>query len=139
MSDYLRMVLGRHLNRSITQLRLQNFWNKTWRIASLSWHSTYLVMVCWTLLYSLLLCCISLWCHFLLVDVETRWTETYFPFTHPSFELEVKYQDKWLELLGCGLVEQQILHNGRYTVGIKQRWNHKTIYLNSSATYNSTF
>lgn len=40
-----------------------------------------------------------------------RWVETYFPFTHPSFELEVFYEDRWLELLGCGVLEQKILEN----------------------------
>lgn len=42
-------------------------------------------------------------------DIETQWVEAYFPFTHPSWELEIKYQDKWLEVLGCGIIEQQIL------------------------------
>jgi phenylalanyl-tRNA synthetase alpha chain len=38
-----------------------------------------------------------------------RWVEAYFPFTSPSWELEVFYQGDWLEVLGCG-VSQQALH-----------------------------
>ena len=30
----------------------------------------------------------------------------------PSFELELKYNDKWLELLGSGLLQPQVLANG---------------------------
>lgn len=42
---------------------------------------------------------------------EIRWVPTYFPFTHPSWELEAKFQGEWLELLGCGIMEQEILFN----------------------------
>ncbi|KAK6937191.1 LOW QUALITY PROTEIN: Ferrodoxin-fold anticodon-binding domain, partial [Dillenia turbinata] len=41
--------------------------------------------------------------------VEMRWVDTYFPFTNPSFELEIYFQEKWLEVLGCGITEQEIL------------------------------
>ncbi|KOC68962.1 putative phenylalanine--tRNA ligase, mitochondrial [Habropoda laboriosa] len=42
-------------------------------------------------------------------EVQYRWTEQYFPFTHPSWELEVYYKDRWLEILGCGIIRQEIL------------------------------
>lgn len=41
--------------------------------------------------------------------LQIRWIEAYFPFTSPSFELEVLWQGEWLELLGCGIVQQPIL------------------------------
>lgn len=43
--------------------------------------------------------------------LQVRWIEAYFPFTTPSWELEVFWQGEWLELLGCGVVKQSILNN----------------------------
>ncbi|XP_077480437.1 phenylalanine--tRNA ligase, mitochondrial isoform X2 [Stigmatopora argus] len=42
---------------------------------------------------------------------EVRWLECYFPFTHPSFEMEVRYNGDWMEVLGCGIMEQQLLNS----------------------------
>jgi phenylalanyl-tRNA synthetase alpha chain len=41
--------------------------------------------------------------------LRVRWIEAYFPFTSPSFEVEVFYQGKWLEILGSGVVIRHTL------------------------------
>ncbi|EKM82677.1 hypothetical protein AGABI1DRAFT_33556 [Agaricus bisporus var. burnettii JB137-S8] len=41
--------------------------------------------------------------------LRVRWIESYFPFTSPSFEVEVFYQGEWLEILGCGVVKRATL------------------------------
>lgn len=47
--------------------------------------------------------------HLFGMDVEYRWVDSYFPFTQPSWELEVKWKGKWLELLGSGIMREEIL------------------------------
>uniref|UniRef100_A0A6B2L7L0 phenylalanine--tRNA ligase n=1 Tax=Arcella intermedia TaxID=1963864 RepID=A0A6B2L7L0_9EUKA len=44
-------------------------------------------------------------------DVKFRWNSEYFPFTDPSYELEIFFREQWLEVLGCGAIHQQILKN----------------------------
>ncbi|ERS96377.1 phenylalanine-tRNA ligase [Sporothrix schenckii ATCC 58251] len=41
--------------------------------------------------------------------LRMRWVEAYFPFTSPSWELEVYYEGDWLEVLGCGISKHSIL------------------------------
>ena len=47
--------------------------------------------------------------------LEMKWVDTYFPFTHPSWELEVKFGGEWMEMLGCGVLEHGVLVKGRET------------------------
>lgn len=49
-------------------------------------------------------------------DVPIQWVDAYFPFTHPSWELEILVNNKWIEVLGCGIMEQGILKNGNKVI-----------------------
>jgi len=43
---------------------------------------------------------------------DIRFRASYFPYTEPSVEVDAKYQGKWLELGGAGMVHPQVLKNG---------------------------
>lgn len=42
-------------------------------------------------------------------DLEVRFRASYFPFTEPSAEVDVQWQGRWLEVLGCGMVDPNVL------------------------------
>ena len=54
-------------------------------------------------------------------STKVRWVDAYFPFTHPSWELEILFDPKdpnkiegtesenWLEVLGSGLIQNKII------------------------------
>ena len=44
-------------------------------------------------------------------NVELRIRPSYFPFTEPSIEIDMKFGDKWLELLCGGMVHPNVLKN----------------------------
>ncbi|CAN8064784.1 unnamed protein product [Agarophyton chilense] len=44
-------------------------------------------------------------------DIKTRFRGSYFPFTEPSMEVDVFFRGKWMEVLGCGMVDPAVLEN----------------------------
>src|SRR3989344_5897579 len=42
-------------------------------------------------------------------DVVLRMRPSYFPFTEPSVEVDIQYQNAWLEVMGAGLVNPAVL------------------------------
>ncbi|KAG4300898.1 hypothetical protein PCANB_002907 [Pneumocystis canis] len=40
--------------------------------------------------------------------LKIRWVESYFPFTSPSWELEIFWKGEWLEICGCGIIKHNL-------------------------------
>ncbi len=45
-------------------------------------------------------------------EADIRFRASYFPYTEPSVELDCKYNGRWLELGGAGMVHPDVLRNG---------------------------
>jgi len=53
-------------------------------------------------------------------DLPVRFRASYFPFTEPSAEVDVQWRGRWLEVMGCGMVDPAVLEG----LGIDpQRWS----------------
>ena len=44
-------------------------------------------------------------------DTKVRFRPSYFPFTEPSAEMDISWKNGWLEILGSGLVDPNVLQN----------------------------
>lgn len=42
-------------------------------------------------------------------SIQVRYRGSFFPFTEPSMEVDVFFKGKWLEVLGCGMVDPAVL------------------------------
>jgi phenylalanyl-tRNA synthetase alpha chain len=42
-------------------------------------------------------------------DLPVRFRASYFPFTEPSAEVDVQWKGRWLEVMGCGMVDPAVL------------------------------
>lgn len=42
-------------------------------------------------------------------ELPIRFRASYFPFTEPSAEVDVQWKGKWLEIMGCGMVDPNVL------------------------------
>jgi phenylalanyl-tRNA synthetase alpha chain len=43
-------------------------------------------------------------------DAEIRFRPSYFPFVEPGVEIDVRFNGKWLEVMGAGMVHRNVLH-----------------------------
>ncbi len=44
-------------------------------------------------------------------EVKMRFRPSYFPFTEPSAEVDLYCNSEWLEIMGCGMIDPQVLKN----------------------------
>jgi len=48
-------------------------------------------------------------------DIEIRIRPSFFPFTEPSYEIDFKFNGKWLEILGCGITNLKIFEHMKFS------------------------
>ena len=51
-----------------------------------------------------------------------RWVDENFPFTDPSIELEVYFNDEWVEILGSGVILDGVMKNGGRNLDNEVGW-----------------
>ncbi len=47
-------------------------------------------------------------------DLPIRFRASYFPFTEPSAEVDLEWNGRWLEVMGCGMVDPNVLKSVGY-------------------------
>ncbi|WP_334198904.1 phenylalanine--tRNA ligase subunit alpha [Mycoplasma struthionis] len=47
--------------------------------------------------------------------IEIRLRPSYFPFTEPSVEVDIFFKNRWIEVLGAGMIDENVLRSAGYT------------------------
>jgi len=55
---------------------------------------------------------ITLFKRFMGEDLEFRFRASFFPFVKPGFEVDIYFNNRWLEVCGGGMVHTKVLKNG---------------------------
>ncbi|AFX74526.1 Phenylalanyl-tRNA synthetase alpha chain [Mesomycoplasma hyorhinis SK76] len=48
-------------------------------------------------------------------DLEFKFRPSFFPFTEPSLEVDIFYKNRWIEILGSGMIHPNVLKQAGYT------------------------
>lgn len=54
-------------------------------------------------------------------EIEIRTRPSFFPFTEPSMEIDILYKNKWIEVLGAGMINEEVLRLAGYKEPSKYR------------------
>lgn len=54
-------------------------------------------------------------------EIEIRIRSSFFPFTEPSMEIDILYKNKWIEVLGAGMINEEVLKLAGYKEPHKHR------------------
>ncbi len=47
-------------------------------------------------------------------EIEFRYRPSYFPFVEPGVEVDIKFKNKWLEIMGAGMVHRKVFESVKY-------------------------